>query len=127
MKSKKRLGIWMDHAIAHLIEFSTENYNQSTITSKFTHEQKVTAMGKSENLMHNKEQGEQLAYYKKLGNAIKNYEAVLLFGPTDAKVELLNLLRADHHFESIKIETKHADKMTDNQQYAFVKGYFKSH
>ena len=38
--------------------------------------------------MHNKEQHEQSDYYKKLGETIKNYTEVLLFGPTDAKVEL---------------------------------------
>jgi hypothetical protein len=53
-----------------------------------------------------------------------NYENVLLFGPTNAKVELFNILRADLAFSNIKIEVKDADKMTDNQQRAFVKDYF---
>ena len=77
--------------------------------------------------MHNKEQHEQLAYYKAIAAVIKNYEEVLLFGPTDAKTELFNLLKADHHFDKINIETKHADKMTENQQHAFVKEYFFKH
>jgi stalled ribosome rescue protein Dom34 len=42
--------------------------------------------------MHQKEQHEQSDYYKKIGEAIKNYQEVLLFGPTNAKTELLNLL-----------------------------------
>ena len=71
-----------------------------------------------------KEQHEQAAYYKQLSAIIKNYDPVLLFGPTEAKTELLNILRADHHFEKIKIEVKQTDKMTDNQQHAFVKEYF---
>ena len=51
----------------------------------------------------------------------------MLFGPTDAKTELFNLLKADHHFDKINIETKHADKMTENQQHAFVREYFFKH
>ena len=58
------------------------------------------------------------------GDAIKNYDEVLIFGPTHAKEELVNLLKADRHFENIKIDVKHADKMTENQQHAFVKDYF---
>ena len=74
--------------------------------------------------MHNKEQHQQSDYYKQLGEIIKNYTEVILFGPTDAKVELFNILKADHHFAKIKIEFQQADKMTENQQHAFVKEYF---
>ncbi|MEI9909275.1 MAG: hypothetical protein WDO71_06225 [Bacteroidota bacterium] len=74
--------------------------------------------------MHNKEQHQQSEYYRKLGEVIRNYEAVILFGPTSAKAELLNLLKADNRFTKIKIEIRQTDKMTENQQYAFVREYF---
>ena len=74
--------------------------------------------------MHNKEQHQQSEYYKNLGDKIINYEEVILFGPTDAKVELFNILKADHRFENIKIVVKPADKMTENQQHAFVRDHF---
>jgi ADP-heptose:LPS heptosyltransferase len=124
MATAKNLGIWMDHSNAHLMEFTTDPIETNTITSKFTHQEKEQSLGKSENLMHNKEQHQQSDYYKELGEVIKGYEHVVLFGPTDAKAELLNALRADHRFEKIKIEVKQADKMTDNQQHAFVRDYF---
>lgn len=119
-----KLGIWMDHSSAHLIEFMANPGKQKIIESKFTHEEKELSLGKSENGMHNKEQHEQSDYYKQLGEVIKNYNEVILFGPTDAKVELFNTLRADHLFEKIKIEVKPADKMTENQQNAFVREHF---
>lgn len=124
MKTEKDLGIWMDHQNAHLMEFTTDPIETKTIESKFTHEEKEQTLGRSENLMHNKEQHEQAAYYRELGEVIRNYNDVLLFGPTDAKVELLNTLRKDHRFADIKIEIKQADKMTENQKHAFVKEYF---
>lgn len=127
MTTAKNLGIWMDHASAHLMEFTTDPIQTKTIASKFTHEEKTQSLDKSEKLMHNKEQHQQSEYYKKLGNAIKNYEDVVLFGPTDAKVELLNVLRADHRFAKTKIEIKQADKMTENQQHAFVRDHFSKH
>ena len=124
MITAKNLGIWMDHSSAHLIEFTTDPIETKTIESKFTHQAKKSSLNKSENLMHNKEQHQKSAYYKKLGEIIKNYEGVILFGPTEAKVELFNILRADHHFEKIKIEVKQADKMTENQQHSFVREHF---
>ena len=122
----KRLGIWMDHSSAHLMEFTTYAFKTKTIESNFKHEEKEHSLTKSENLMHNKEQHRQSEYYKKLGETIKNYQDVVLFGPTDAKVELLNVLRKDHLFAKIKIEIKQADKMTENQQHAFVREHFSS-
>jgi stalled ribosome rescue protein Dom34 len=124
MTKTKNLGIWMDHSSAHLMEFTTDPITTEIISSKFTHQEKEHTLSKSENLMHNKEQNKQSAYYKRLGDAIRNYEDVIIFGPTNAKSELLNLLRADHNFENIKLEIEQADKMTQNQQHAFVKDYF---
>ncbi len=120
----KSLGIWMDHLNAHLIELTTDPISTTTVQSKFTHESKEQSMGKSENVVHNKEQHQEAEYYKTLGEIIIKYDEVILFGPTDAKVELLNILKADHRFDKIKIETQQADKMTENQQHAFVIKYF---
>jgi hypothetical protein len=124
MTTAKSLGIWMDHSNAHLMEFTTDPIETKTIESKFTHNVKEQSLSKSENLMHNKEQHQQSAYYKQLGEVIKKYQEVILFGPTDAKVELLNTLKTDHHFDKIKIVVIQADKMTENQEHAFVREHF---
>jgi len=120
----KNLAIWMDHANAHLMEFTTDPITTDIISNPFSHREKEHILSKSEESMHNKQQQSQHEYYKKLGDIIRNFQDVLLFGPTNAKTELLNLLRADHHFEKIKVETKDTDKMTQNEQHAFVRDYF---
>jgi nitrogenase subunit NifH len=127
MTTAKDLGIWMDHQTAHLMEFTADPIETKTIDSKFTHEEKEQTLGKSENLMHNKEQHEQADYYRELGEIIRNYDEVVLFGPTDAKVELYNTLKDDHLFAKIKIEVIQTDKMTENQQHAFVRKHFSRH
>lgn len=124
MTATKNLGIWMDHSNAHLMEFTSDLMQTKSIASKFTHEEKEQSLDKSEHIMHNKQQQQQSEFYKRLGEAIRNYEEVLLFGPTDAKVELFNLLRADHRFVKTKIEIKQTGKMTANQQLAFVREHF---
>jgi len=124
--SHKKLGIWMDHSIAHLIEFTNGSIEPKTIMSKFTHDVKIHSLHQSEHVMHNKEQQQQAEYYGKIGEVINNYGEVILFGPTDAKTELFNILESNRNFEKIKIVVKQTDKMTENQQHAFVNDYFKN-
>lgn len=114
----------MDHSSAHFIEFPNNSTEHRIIESAFTKENKQDALTRGEHLMHNKEQQKQSEYYKEIGEVIKNYNEVLLFGPTDARLELFNTLKANHHFENIKIEVQSADKMSDIEQHDFVKDYF---
>ena len=125
MKKTKQLGIWMDHSIAFLLEVTNDTIVEKSVTLGLTLPEKEYDLNKNETLIHNKEQQQQSIYYKKLSDIIKNYQDVVLFGPTDAKNELLNLLKVDHLFENIKIEVKHSDKMTSKQMHDFVKEYFK--
>jgi stalled ribosome rescue protein Dom34 len=125
MKAKKQAGIFIDHASAHIMIISGHSINSTRIESTFTAETKQNALGKNENLMHHKEQHEQSGYYKKIAKALTNLDEVLLFGPTEAKRELANLMKADHRYSHIKIELKESDKLSENQQHAFVKTYYR--
>ena len=127
MSTAKKIGIWMDHANAHLMEFTADPMITKTISSDFTHDDKENSLGRSENQMHNREQHQHAEYYRKLGDVIRGYKEVVLFGPTDAKVELSNILKADHLFAEIKVDVEQTDKMTENQQHAFVREHFKKH
>lgn len=123
MKTKNNLGIWMDHATANFIDLNSKNEIHS-IVSKFTSETKVEALNRSESLMHNKRQQMHEKYYDEIGAQILKYNHVLLFGPTNAKVELHNYLNKDLHFKNIKIDIESSDNITDNEQVAFVKKHF---
>jgi len=123
MDKRKNLGIWMDHSTANLINITEDNINHS-INSKFTFDIKVEALSRSENIMHNKEQQHHEAYYKEIADEILKYDHVLLFGPTNAKLELNNYMNKDLHFKDIKICIEPADKMTNNEKIAFAKNHF---
>jgi stalled ribosome rescue protein Dom34 len=124
MITKKNIGIWMDHSNARLIEFTNFSVSTRNIMSKFTTDEKTKSLAKSENLMHNKEQHQQTEYYNRIAETIQNFDDVLLFGPTDAKTELFNLLKKEHRYSKINVEVKDTDNMTDNQQHAFVRAHF---
>jgi stalled ribosome rescue protein Dom34 len=124
MKTAKHLGIYMDHSVAHLMELTNDTIMTSTVESQSTLMDEANYLRKDEGLMHNIEHYQRSDYYKRLSSVMKDYDEVILFGPTEAKSELYNLLKNDHHFDKIRIEVKPADKMTENQQQAYVKKYF---
>ena len=124
MKKRKRLGIWMDHSIAHLMEFTNKHFEIKTIESKLKNDEKPENLSEPESIIHNKKGGLLLDYYKKLSEAVKDYEQVILFGPTNAKIEFFDVISEDIRFLKIKFEIKNTDKMTQNQQHEFVQQYF---
>lgn len=113
----------MDHSTAHLIDVNAEKKDHS-INSKFNFDKREEALSLSEKLMHKKEQQMHEAFYEQIGNEILKYTHVLLFGPTHAKTELFNYLTKNSHFKDIQIDVEAADKMSDNEQVAFVKKHF---
>lgn len=123
MKATKQLGIWMDHSAAHLFELENKSSEKKNILAQVG-EQDEALNSRDETMIQNKEQNELAGFFSRLSDVIIKYDEVLLFGPTNAKTELLNVLNSDNHFNEVKIEVKTADKMTENQQWAFVKEYF---
>lgn len=115
----------MDHSNAFIMELSRDTLIEKTIVSDSSLHDEEYSSEKHEKLQHTKEQHQQSDFYKKLKDIIKNYGEVVLFGPTDAKTELANLLKADYLFSEIRIEIVNSDKMTKNQMHSFVKEYFK--
>jgi len=114
----------MDHQSAQLIELNGGVADVKEIVSKFTTEAKSEIMHKGESHAHNKEQHQQAEYYNEIADVIKKYHHVILFGPTQAKTELANILKANHLFSEIKIEVTPTDKLTENERQTFVKEYF---
>jgi hypothetical protein len=124
MKRVKKLGVWMDHSIAYLMEFTNSPFEIQTIESEFIEGKKELPWSKSTTLSINMDKHVLHAYYNKIGEAIKNYKQIVLFGPTDAKVELFDVLSEDNRFVKIIFEIKETDKMSVNQQHDFIIKYF---
>ncbi|MFT6796437.1 MAG: hypothetical protein ACJART_001578 [Maribacter sp.] len=59
--------------------------------------------------MHNKRQQMHEAYYKEIADVILKYDHVLLFGLTNAKIELHNYLNKDSYFRVISIDIQSTD------------------
>jgi len=115
----------MDHSIAYVMELANGEITSKSIESQPEAQADEQVVYKDESHSLNKEQRELSSYFKKLGEFILENDEVVLFGPTEAKNELLNVLKDNHLFDKIKIEVIPADKMTEIQRTNFVKEHFK--
>lgn len=126
MESSKKVGVWMDYAIAHIMEFSEKPMEVKTIESRFSSNEKASGLSKGEKHMHTRERQFKIDYFKQIANVLLAYDKVLLFGPTNAKSELYNMLSEDNRFAKIKIHFKDSSKMTLNQRNKFIHDHFAS-
>ena len=124
MAAKKKLGIWMNHSIAYLMEFTSSAFEIITIESQISKQIKLQPLRTSDSLIFNTEQRKLLKYYQKISEVIKDYKKVILFGPTNAKVELFDMMSEDEQFIKIKFEIKNTEKMTKKQKNSFVMDVF---
>jgi len=125
MKTIKQAGIWMDYAIAYVMEVKGSSVVTTVVESEFTWEEKQHSFFKNENLMHNKERHLVAAYFNEVSNLISGFDEVVLFGPGDAKTELFNRLIADSQFQHVRLSALSSDNLTENQRKAFVKKFFR--
>jgi len=124
--NKKCMGIWMDYSQAHSIELSKNNVISNIIKSELMPYEKQCNLKNSESVLQNNKHHLESNYSDRIKEDLKDANEVVLFGPADAKSDFLILLRADYNFKDLKIEVKQANEMTENEQYNFVKKYFKS-
>ena len=126
MKLSKKVGVWMDYSIAHIMEFSEKPAEVATIESRFSPNENASGLARGEKHLHTRERQYKTDYFKQIVKSIGSYDKILLFGPTNAKTELFNLLSEDTHFLKTKIYLKETSKMTLNQRNRFIHDHFAS-
>jgi hypothetical protein len=126
MNSTKKIGIWMDYSKAHIMEFSERPHEIAIIESKFETKLHSKEKEKGEKYLHFLAKQCKDDYFNKIANIILNYKKVLLFGPTNAKVELFNMLSEDQRFFKIKTYLKESGRLTLNQRNRFIRQHFSS-
>jgi hypothetical protein len=124
--AKKQIGIWMNYSGAHLLTCSS-THNDPQQLDELTAAQHATQGLGVESYITNRWENHHAAYYRQLTHAIKGYDEVLLFGPTDAKSELLTFLKADKAFADVSINVQPSNEMSEEERSAFVNAYFSGH
>lgn len=119
----KKIGVWLDHTKALIIEEKNNaltSYSVESISKQIDKQN----FGMDESQKQNSEHNQLSDFYKRLTEILKGYSEVLLFGPTNAKTELHNLLKTDRHFDNVTIDVETTDNLTENQMREFVKEHF---
>jgi hypothetical protein len=130
----KNIGLWIDHKKAILVIPKKEGDDIQKIESGVGRHIRFRGAPRSKSPYSAQYQqgddqldnrfSEQLnKYYDKVISLLRRAEAVLIFGPGEAKGELeRRIVRAGAHVQIIGIES--ADKLTERQIAAKVRRYF---
>ncbi|MFV8366221.1 hypothetical protein [Flavobacterium sp. XS1P27] len=122
MENTNQIAIWMDYSVAYLMEFKTKPFEIQIIACDFTVDKKKRNPYRKETT--NSDIKRKYKYYNQIGNAIINYDKIILFGPSEAKIDFFDTLSEDERFYKLKVEIKETDKMNVNQRHAFINKYF---
>ena len=121
---KTTVGLWIDHekAVIVLVTGKDEEIKQVSSNIEKHHRQSGVAMPADD--VRQRELTEHLnSYYDEVVSVIREADSILILGPGEAKGELKKRLEKDNLGGHILgIET--ADKMTDPQIVAKVRGHF---
>lgn len=130
----KAVGVWIDHrkAVIALVAHGAEETQEirsgvekhpgrrASASSTRRHE---SQRAKADDIREREFTGQLNVYYDEVIAAIRGAEAILIFGPGEAKGELQRRLERDGPDKRI-VAVEAVDKMTDRQIVAKVREYF---
>ena len=131
-----KIGLWMDHAEAKLIDPEQDIASIRTIHSSASGLERIpgetsdgTMLGhfrssNNESHKHRKEENVIREYFERLADQLKVYDEIFLFGPTTAAHEFNNYLLKEKLLADKKIHLEKSDYLTDPQLVKEVEKYF---
>ncbi len=132
---KPRVGLWIDHAKAVIVSITDLGETLTQIESNVGSRVKLSSGSESsgphgpfdmasESRADQRFQQRLQAYYRDVVHAVRDAEALYVFGPGEAKTELGKEIArvAELRTRVARIET--ADKLTDRQIAAKVRRFF---
>lgn len=126
---KKKIGLWIDHREAVIVELTDKREQITRIKSDAEKQIRVEGGSRKDGLqtteaIRGKKLDTQLGkYFDDIIAHIRDAELIQIFGPGDAKNELVKCLEKDRLKERI-IEIETMDNMTENQIAAKVRERF---
>jgi hypothetical protein len=133
----KNIGIWMDKEKAHIVGLDGELETFQTILSEVdffkpsggsrTRSAKWGPQDVVQDSKYLEKEKHQLKnYFSKLVDAIRNADAIALFGPADTNEKFRKELTGNHKDLAAKLKgVEKVDSMTENQIKALVRDYYR--
>lgn len=134
MRLVKQIGVFMDHAGAHLLTPEMGSDNQERFRTQYHlkkngdempgQQQVEHTQSGSELHRHNHEQNELHGFYKNLASRIHDYDEILVMGPTTAAKEFYNYCRNHKLLNGKLITVRKSDYLTERQMEKEVNSFF---
>ena len=134
---KTAVGLWIDHAKAVVVTVTDQNVDVKRITSNVDKQSRRTGGAlpaapikrepRPQDDIHERDYvGHLNVYYDRVILALRDADAVLIFGPGEAKSELKKRMQTAKLDERI-VGVESTDKMTDHQIAKKVRQRFQKH
>ena len=124
---KKRVGVWIDHRKAVVVSLTEKGEEIKQMPSGMEKHVRFargsSEAGSSEDMRDRQFAGHLDSYYENVIAEIRDAEAILLFGPGEAKGELEKLLKSKGLGGCI-VGVETVDKLTDPQIAEKVRRHF---
>ena len=121
---KKNVGLWIDHAMAVIVIVTGEKGEDYEIKQFVSNiEDNLASDIVADSIRQNTRTEYLETYYNKIVSTFDGAKSILIFGPDEAKDELKTRLESNN-LSGAKIIIESADKMTESQIVARVRGQF---
>lgn len=130
-----KVGIWIDHRRAVIVRVDGEQVEVQALESGL--EKRVRLAGGSrsrtiygpQDVVSDSQRDRRYAkhvneYYASVLRCVRRASAILVFGPGEAKRELIERIEKNSRFRNTSTEMKRTDKLTQRQIVARVKQHF---
>ena len=134
---KKQTGIWLDIRNAWIVNLPIEQDGQIIVEHIHSDVEEHAAIentrmdtqwgphgGNNQKSVQERQHHEEKHFFTKILKQIHpTTEELVVFGPSEAKLGLKNMLEAQHHMPKL-MGVESADHMTEHQMEAWVRNYF---
>ena len=122
-----RVGVWIDHERAIIVSVSEAGVTTMTVESDVEGHPRYSGQqdGGGEKKYEERHRQSLVRYYDEVIGRLGQPEALLVFGPGEAKLEFKDRLRRSSAPLARAVEIETADKLTDAQIVAKVKEHFR--
>ena len=123
----RETGIWIDHKKAVIVDISDDRASTTTLSSDLAPHPHFAGSqeGGGEKKYEARYQHDLDRYYDDVISQVGEPDALLLFGPGEAKLQLKDRLCRSAVWSEKSVAVESADKLTDPQIVARVKEHYK--
>lgn len=129
----RRVGVWLDHRVAHFVEISGDEVRRKDIVSAVEKKHRSTggtrmggktfvkSFAASEKHRDRVREEHIRQFYESVLEELRGADAIVIIGPGEAKAELSSLLMQEHGLAERMAGVLPASAMTERQLVAAVK------